>query len=124
MSLTAECPTCARTGDVPDTYRGRRVRCRQCGTFFTVAPAAASSLSKNPTNGVQEPATAAELDAGAGFSGLAPGPLSPQSSGEAENSSDPPDSDEVIAVRVSRARKSALRLDSAVVMGADGRVPY
>jgi hypothetical protein len=96
MSLTAECPTCARTGDVPDIYRGRRVRCRQCGTFFIVAPASTDSLSL----------------------------LSPRSSGEAENASDPPDSDEVIAVRVSRARKPVLRLDSAVVMGVDGRLPH
>lgn len=36
MALPAECPICGRTGQVPPTYLGRRVRCPRCSSFFTV----------------------------------------------------------------------------------------
>jgi poly(3-hydroxybutyrate) depolymerase len=119
MSLIATCPTCARTGNVPDTYRGRRVVCRQCGTGFVVP--AADSRSESLTNGRQRPPAAAEPPGCVGYSGLAPVPVSFGFIGEPENSSAPPISGEGLTEPTTAARRPGVRLDTAVVIGAGAR---
>lgn len=41
----AVCPSCLAQGDVPNKFVGHNIRCRKCGTSFTVAaPKPAPSL--------------------------------------------------------------------------------
>lgn len=36
MPITAECPKCGFKGSVPDQFKGKKVKCRQCSNFFLV----------------------------------------------------------------------------------------
>jgi serine/threonine protein kinase len=40
-----ECPVCGNSGQVPETYRGRRLRCRQCGCVHRENAAPAGALA-------------------------------------------------------------------------------
>ncbi len=50
MPITMICPSCARTGKLPDTFRGGRVTCPGCGTV-TVVPAGPSAAGPGPPAG-------------------------------------------------------------------------
>src|SRR5262245_61304279 len=39
MPFRVTCPHCSAPGTVPETARGRKVRCASCGTKFTAPPA-------------------------------------------------------------------------------------
>jgi hypothetical protein len=45
MPITAECPVCGHKGPVPDTFKGKKVKCHQCHNMFTIGgtPAAAGA---------------------------------------------------------------------------------
>src|SRR5580698_10318836 len=36
MPITAECPKCGFTGNVPDQFKGKKVKCRKCASPFLV----------------------------------------------------------------------------------------
>src|SRR6266508_4228646 len=36
MAIKAACPTCGKTGNVPDVLCGHPVKCPQCGNLFTI----------------------------------------------------------------------------------------
>src|SRR5262245_1578661 len=36
MPITAECPNCGFKGNVPDQFKGKKVKCRQCTQDFRV----------------------------------------------------------------------------------------
>lgn len=51
MAVTAECPICGHKGNVPDQFKGKKVKCRECSNMFTVggpAPAAVGKQKSNP----------------------------------------------------------------------------
>ena len=35
--IAVACPSCARTGRVPQEFRGKRIKCQACQTRFTLA---------------------------------------------------------------------------------------
>jgi uncharacterized paraquat-inducible protein A len=39
--ISIACPSCGKSGEVPEAYVGKTVRCRRCDTSFTAAPAVA-----------------------------------------------------------------------------------
>jgi hypothetical protein len=36
MEILACCPTCRKSGNVPELYLGKTIRCKRCDTFFPV----------------------------------------------------------------------------------------
>lgn len=49
--ISFACPTCRKSFSVPDSYAGRKARCKQCGTEIrvpAVAPAAAPPAASKP----------------------------------------------------------------------------
>jgi transcription elongation factor Elf1 len=36
MLISTSCPSCGKTGKVPEPYQGKTVRCKQCCASFTV----------------------------------------------------------------------------------------
>jgi hypothetical protein len=106
MSIAVACPTCVRTGQVPDTYAGRRVRCPQCKTFFT---AAGSPAPSRPC---------------AGRSGLESVPAASRFPGEPEHDSSVPRSGGLLdAEPAMLAPGPVFRRDSAVAVAAVRRLP-
>lgn len=52
MAIEIECPGCSRGGAVPETYAGHQIKCRSCGTSFTVpSPAGAIPGGGTPGDG-------------------------------------------------------------------------
>lgn len=42
MAIELVCPACGYQGRVPNEYLGRKVRCRQCNSYFPAVPASES----------------------------------------------------------------------------------
>ena len=55
MPITLLCPrlTCRAALRVPDTVRGQRVRCSECGTTFLVPPAPSTNKPKSAATPVK-----------------------------------------------------------------------
>jgi len=47
MAITAECPECGFKGNIPDQFKGKKVKCRQCQKLFVVGGAAAAAPAKS-----------------------------------------------------------------------------
>ncbi len=48
MSVLVTCPVCRCAGNVPDTYAGRKVRCKHCGAGIAVSALPATTLYPPP----------------------------------------------------------------------------
>jgi len=135
MPITAECPVCGHKGPVPDTFKGKKVKCHQCHNMFTIggAPAAAgarpAAKKSNPdmsgsgmdlagTNGVGpgDP-TPSPFD----FDGSAPQPTRKSAPGTAKNPAAKPSPTSKSAPGVRRPLKRKRNLEplpiSALILG-------
>lgn len=47
--ITMECTECGLSGDVPGTWEGLRIECKDCGERFTVRPADSDTERGGPS---------------------------------------------------------------------------
>lgn len=62
MSIELQCPGCSRTLRVPDTARGKRIRCPKCSQIVAVDSAAAKETSPAPPPAKPSPRPAKDTD--------------------------------------------------------------
>src|SRR4051794_26178073 len=54
MAITISCPSCGKTGKVPDEFQGRQVKCSTCGTRLVVGDSEGFILDEEPAPSRQE----------------------------------------------------------------------
>jgi HEAT repeats len=90
MPITAECPVCGHKGPVPDTFKGKKVKCHECHNMFTVGGGAAAAAGARPAaKKKSNPDMGGSGMNLAGANGVGPGDATPNPF-EFENPAPPP----------------------------------